>query len=314
MSQNHALRWSVWIAQLGARLFPQPRNRAVPWGGVEVFVVMMGFIVLPAVLFLVATRIFHLRADDGLVLGVALTAGTLTILSTPLVLWFMCGARPYQLGLHCDGFWRNVILGIVTYCLAAPLVALIMGLSIRSFKPTPHQIEQIIRRSPTPGYFVAATICAVVIAPLQEELVFRGMLLPWLRRFLGARWAIVLSASVFASLHSDAWPAPIPLFVFALFLGYLAHHTNSLLGPITLHAIFNGVSMIMLFVLVHFPEPADSASNQTSTLTDLPVATSILRGRWSREFTPGRTHAQSGIDEPHRYWSSSHRCPNETHG
>ena len=59
----------------------------------------------------------------------------------------------------------------------------------------------------------------------------------------------------------------IPLFVLALFLGYLAHHTNSLVAPITLHANFNGVSMVMLFVLVHFSEPAGVASCQATRST-----------------------------------------------
>jgi membrane protease YdiL (CAAX protease family) len=162
---------------------------------------------------------------------------------------------------------------------AIPLVLAIMILSIRVFQPTPHAIEQLISRSPTWGNFMLATVSAAVIAPLQEELLFRGILMPWLRRLLGARWAIALSALIFAALHSDAWPAPLPLFVLALFLGYLAHHTNSLVGPITMHAAFNSVSMIMLAIGVHMRDNAAPSPIEPSTLTNISDLLSILFGR-----------------------------------
>jgi len=261
-------------------MFPPRRNRAVPWGGVEVFVVLVGFgLVIPAIFVVIARKLLHIpEGDDGLVFGLVLSTGAITVVGAPIVLRMMCGARLYQMGLHCDRPLRNVLLGLGFYFLALPLVAAIMALSIQAFKPTPHEIEKIIRRSPTPIYFVLATVSAVVIAPLQEELLFRGVLLPWLRRKLGPRSAIALSALIFAALHSDAWPAPIPLFVLALFLGYLAHHTNSLVGPVTLHAVFNTASMIVLIWVVQAPAEAPGDTSQAASLTAIRVATSILRG------------------------------------
>ena len=280
MSLNEPTGWSAWTERMRKRWLPPPRNRAVPWGGAEVFVVLAGFgLAIPAMSYVAVKQLFHVTAhEDGLIFGLALATGVITVLGAPLVMRMMCGAQPYQIGLHRDRCLRNVLLGFGTYLLAAPLVMAIMALAFHTFEPTPHEIEKIIRRSPTPGYFALATLCAVVIAPLQEELLFRGILLPWLRRLLGPRWAITLSALIFSALHSNAWPAPIPLFVLALFLGYLAHHTNSLVGPITLHATFNTVSMFVLLLMVFLDQKALSPPIDASTLTGLAVITSIVRG------------------------------------
>jgi membrane protease YdiL (CAAX protease family) len=60
------------------------------------------------------------------------------------------------------------------------------------------------------------------------------------------------SAMLFASSHSFAWPYPVPLFFLGLALGVLARSTQSLIGPITLHATFNLVAFIGLFGSTHY--------------------------------------------------------------
>ena len=90
-----------------------------------------------------------------------------------------------------------------------------------------------------------------MIAPFLEELMFRGILLPWLRRVLGPWPAIVVSSFLFGVAHFDAWPAPIALFVLALFLGYLANRTTSLVAPIVLHATFNAANMALLIMAIY---------------------------------------------------------------
>ena len=59
--------------------------------------------------------------------------------------------------------------------------------------------------------------------------------------------AIFASSTLFAAVHSFAWPTPVALFVLALGLAWLAHRTRSLTGPILLHGLFNAVSCVLLF-------------------------------------------------------------------
>ncbi len=67
----------------------------------------------------------------------------------------------------------------------------------------------------------------------------------WTRQ--NAWLAVYGSAMLFAVGHTGMWPAPIPLIVLALVLGWLALRTQSLIAPITLHALFNLVSFIALY-------------------------------------------------------------------
>jgi membrane protease YdiL (CAAX protease family) len=61
--------------------------------------------------------------------------------------------------------------------------------------------------------------------------------------------AIFGTSLMFACIHTSVWPTPMPLLVLALGLGVLAQRRRSLVGPIVLHGLFNGVSCIQLLVL-----------------------------------------------------------------
>jgi membrane protease YdiL (CAAX protease family) len=61
---------------------------------------------------------------------------------------------------------------------------------------------------------------------------------------------ILLSAGVFALMHAGQGPAPIPLFLFALCLGYLYRQTHRLLPSVVVHFCLNATSMLMLVLMV----------------------------------------------------------------
>ena len=88
-------------------------------------------------------------------------------------------------------------------------------------------------------------VFAVVIAPVAEEFIFRGMLFPFIqqRGYPGFAWFGV--SALFALIHMNA-PAFVPLFVFALALTWLYEKTDNLLAPITAHALFNATNFALL--------------------------------------------------------------------
>ena len=60
------------------------------------------------------------------------------------------------------------------------------------------------------------------------------------------QWIPNISVSLlFASIHSAQWPAPIPLFLLSLALGWLAQRTRGLAAPIALHITFNGLATLV---------------------------------------------------------------------
>lgn len=89
-------------------------------------------------------------------------------------------------------------------------------------------------------------VTVVLIAPVLEEVVFRGLLFQVLRRRLGLWPGILLSSLTFAIVHLELVDRPLSLaalFVLGAWLAGALHRTGSLVVPITAHAIFNGVAI-----------------------------------------------------------------------
>jgi membrane protease YdiL (CAAX protease family) len=107
---------------------------------------------------------------------------------------------------------------------------------------------------------IAAGVGIVILVPIMEELIFRGLLQPALRRRVGAVGSVLGSALIFALVHAlniDAESTQMGLevsatvggiFVLALFLGWAREHTGGVGLPIFIHAGWNGlVTAILLF-------------------------------------------------------------------
>jgi membrane protease YdiL (CAAX protease family) len=62
-----------------------------------------------------------------------------------------------------------------------------------------------------------------------------------------ARLGVYGSSMLWAMVHGNFWPAPIPLFLLGLGLGWLALRTQSLIGPMVCHALFNSVACLALW-------------------------------------------------------------------
>ena len=104
---------------------------------------------------------------------------------------------------------------------------------------------------------ISIVVVAVVIAPLLEEMLFRGLFQTMLRSYLEARYsifdtrresrkawpAIFISSVLFTTIHSNTghWPA---LFLLGVCMGYAYEKSGSLFRPIFIHALFNAVGII----------------------------------------------------------------------
>jgi len=86
-------------------------------------------------------------------------------------------------------------------------------------------------------------LSAVVLAPLAEELFFRGLLQSLLRNFMSPWAAIVISSFLFALMHFAVIRSVPPLLLFGLVLGYTYEHRGRLLAPIAIHALFNAAML-----------------------------------------------------------------------
>jgi membrane protease YdiL (CAAX protease family) len=88
---------------------------------------------------------------------------------------------------------------------------------------------------------------AVVLAPVAEEFVFRGLLFSLAKHWGRPKLAWLGVSFLFAAFHLNA-PVFLPLFLLALALTWLGEVTEGLLAPILAHALFNLANLILLLL------------------------------------------------------------------
>jgi membrane protease YdiL (CAAX protease family) len=86
---------------------------------------------------------------------------------------------------------------------------------------------------------------AVLMAPLAEELLFRGFLFGLLRRRVGPGVAMVATSAFFALFHLQP-EVMLPIFLVGLVLNWIYLRTGSLAYPILFHLLFNGGTLIQV--------------------------------------------------------------------
>ena len=137
-----------------------------------------------------------------------------------------------------------------------PLIMAVMSLTVllarqfagEQFEVPSHEALKIITESPSFPLQVLMIVTAVILAPLVEEMLFRGLLQSMVRSYFHGPWtAILISSAVFAVIHENFthWPS---LFVLAVGLGYAYEKSGSLLRPILMHAAFNGISIVTVLI------------------------------------------------------------------
>jgi membrane protease YdiL (CAAX protease family) len=220
----------------------------------------------------------------------------------PVLIRVTSGTRLRDLGLSFKGWERQAALGAMATLIAAPAVYSVQFAALLYWRANAHPLEKMLRKEfDSLGVADLAVISAVILAPIVEELMFRGLFQRWCIDFLARRagprrplplapdasfaaaddgavsseqevWpeftegamatapevrsptragviaAVTATSLFFAVVHAPQWPAPIPLFVLALIIGYVYHRTGSLIAAIFMHATFNGFSTLAMFV------------------------------------------------------------------
>ena len=289
-----AWAWVIYRLATRQRLLPDGPPRYVPWDGRAVLALLMAYIglqiVVPAlyVQLVLAPRPgekAHGGPGDQLLVMILASVPFLAIGSAILARW--TGANAANFGIELGRVPKEFLRGIVAWPILAPAVFGVNFLVLRILKVrVPHAVETLAGQNPGPMTWAMIFFAAVVVAPVTEEFLFRGVLLGWLNRvatgrktadrmivddlpdtsqasingdvsvdppvaFEGFRllMANLLVSFVFAALHGQVWPTPIPLFVLAMALGTIYQRTGSLIAPIALHMTFNGISTAMLYLI-----------------------------------------------------------------
>ena len=127
----------------------------------------------------------------------------------------------------------------------------LQDLSIRlfqrlAFHPREQQAVEILRHSEGLAQQVTLAVAVIFIAPIGEELLFRGILYPALKRDYGKHLALWSTAILFGAIHVNL-ASFVPLTLLAVVLVWLYEYTGNLIAPIAVHCVFNAANFVLLY-------------------------------------------------------------------
>ena|SRR5436190_9224191 len=143
--------------------------------------------------------------------------------------------------------WKHaVLLGVVVAYIYLWIGQLLKYLSVMFMNwislAAQDQISvQVLHNSPL-GDRVVLGVIAIAVAPIAEEIFFRGILYPAIKQNGYPRLAIWSTSLAFGAIHCNM-ATFLPLTCMALVLIWLYERTDNLIAPITAHSVFNALNM-----------------------------------------------------------------------
>ncbi|ABX08449.1 Possible membrane associated protease [Prochlorococcus marinus str. MIT 9211] len=240
-----------------------PENFSLPLSAIDmVLLVAGGFVVLGEVitpLFAIPasqllTESIHSPTKESLTVFVGYSAMTLPSLvifrqqlrmlkgmEPPIRGWMQWGIKPVN---------KGVMQALQGWLMVMPFVLLTSWL-VGFFLEDPGGSNPLLEMVLSSKNYWALSILfltTVVLAPLFEEFIFRGALLPVLVKSQGRAFGVILSALVFALAHLSIGELP-PLLVLGIGLALLRISTGRLFPCVIMHSLWNGVTFASLLLL-----------------------------------------------------------------
>lgn len=218
-------------------LWPPQRQRLVPWTGAEIGAVLLIWISAPSFFGMALEALgfyqwlygpdFPAAPKPGSAESVRWGVWAQTLASPfllaalPILLRLASETRLYQLGFSGHRWAGNVVIGCGAWLLLTPAVQgvhvlALIATRLAGRKPDEHELVRVIQSQGTPVDWALVVLVAVVLAPLLEELLFRGILQPWLARRSWGGLAATLAAFVLALPQADKQGLALPVFLIAL--------------------------------------------------------------------------------------------------
>jgi membrane protease YdiL (CAAX protease family) len=142
---------------------------------------------------------------------------------------------------------RSVSIGLITIIVALPVALLGLGtlvnllMKLFGIDPQPQMTVELVQNTSSPAQLWVLGFAAVVLAPIAEEVLFRGVLFTALRQRGHTTAAWLGTSLLFGAIHMN-FAALLPLMFLALVFAWLYVRTGNLLASITAHCVFNGLN------------------------------------------------------------------------
>jgi uncharacterized protein len=236
-----------------------------PWDGETILVVfVVGFFFTGQFLVPVAIKAFlvplvksalpvktlvsnvRIQALSVLVSYVFVALGALSVLYLSIKRFFPLPDGWFRFRLK--GKW--FLWGFGGYCVALPVVVIVSLINQQLWQGQggSNPLLQLVLESQDSIALTIFFSTAAIAAPIFEEILFRGFLLPSLTRYLPVWGSILVSSFLFAAAHLSLAEV-LPLFSLGIVLGIVYTRSRNLLAPMLLHSLWNSGTLLSLFIL-----------------------------------------------------------------
>jgi len=191
--------------------------------------------------------------QEVLLVNISLCASSiLTMVLIVVLVRFSFTRRLKGFGLNAKKIHKDFLPALINLLTIWPIVMFALVATIyageliwgQDFQMQRHEELESIALHPQISVRILIIVTAVVVVPVFEEMLFRGLFQTMFRSFTRRAWlSILMSSGLFATVHLniDHWPA---LFVLATCMGYSYEKSGSLFRPIFIHSFFNAISVI----------------------------------------------------------------------
>jgi membrane protease YdiL (CAAX protease family) len=194
----------------------------------------------------------ELGVSDAVGLGIAMALGYLPVVGYAVISAKSWGSGDVLTDLGLRSRWVDLGWGPLIWLLAITAQILLGSVILLFDLPTVSNTEGMSELSGQTAQMWVLIFAAVVMAPIVEEIVFRGLLLRALVGVMPAAAAILIQAVLFGLLHlnPEAGVANLGLVVILTGVGAVfgaaAHFLGRIAPTIIAHAIFNGVVLTLV--------------------------------------------------------------------
>jgi membrane protease YdiL (CAAX protease family) len=228
---------------------PSPPH-LVPWTTHDVWLGVTALILwlLISLVAAVLVSLLSLDVDVGLMVSLA------EFLLLAPVWWFT--VRKYSVGWRALGLrsFRGRMVGLgCGLMILSSIFNVFYGLFLALFGLRAQvDLVPIFAELDSPWWLLAG---GVIVAPVAEEVFFRGFVFAGLRQRYGWKKATLISSALFAVIHVTP-TAMIPIFILGFIFAYLYHHSNSIWPAILMHVSTNALALGLAYVLANTSIPA----------------------------------------------------------
>lgn len=225
-----------------------PEQRFPAWSGwdvaaIVVFALIAIFVFTLAALFVARTLPqYHNASFTELAMNARVVIGAQTV-AYPIVLLFIFlmvrtrSDQPFRAAIH----WSWPGNSAPAFVMAGIVLAIVVE-GLARFLPIPKSLPMdAYFHDATSAYMMAAF--GITLAPLMEEIFFRGLLYPLLRRAFGLVTGVLLTGAGFAAIHGAqlgyAWAPVLSIFIVGVVFTVVRVRTNSVASSFLMHCGYN---------------------------------------------------------------------------